>query len=145
MSCPIRVDADPTADAVHRRHGYGDRMPSFASYDESEVHYSLFGVPTHAVICLPGGPLRSTRYLGNLGGLDAHIALLLVELPHRRVDRIVGDIEALRVHLDRDRLDIVAHSASASLALLYASAHPDRVNRVALITPGTRRCRDTTF
>jgi pimeloyl-ACP methyl ester carboxylesterase len=113
-------------------------MPSFASYDGIEVQYALVGAPTEAVICLPGGPLRASRYLGNLGGLDANLALLLVELPLRRVDKIVGDIEALRVHLDRNRIDIVAHSASASLALMYAGAHPERVNRLALITPGTR-------
>lgn len=61
-----------------------------------------------------------------------------LDLPHRRVDSIVGDIEALRVHLDRERIDIVAHSASGSLALLYAGAHPGCIERIAPVTPGTR-------
>jgi pimeloyl-ACP methyl ester carboxylesterase len=63
---------------------------------------------------------------------------VLFELPRRRVDRIVGDLEALRAHLGRDRLDLIAHSAGGDLAELYAAAHPDRIARLALITPGTR-------
>lgn len=73
-----------------------------------------------------------------MSGLDANREMVLVELPARRVDRIVADLEALRVHLDRDHLDVVAHSAGGSLALLYAAAHPERVGRIALVTPTLR-------
>lgn len=113
-------------------------MPTYESYDSVVVTCHVLGAPAEPVICLPGGPLRASRYLGNLGGLDAHRELVLVDLPSRRVDRLVGDVEALREHLGRGRLDIVAHSAGAALALLHAAAHPDRVGRLALITPGTR-------
>ncbi|MDP9241308.1 MAG: alpha/beta hydrolase [Actinomycetota bacterium] len=94
--------------------------------------------PAEPVVCLPGGPLRASRYLGNLGGLDAHRELVLLDLPPRRVDRLVGDVEALRERLGRERLDILAHSAGAALAMLYAAAHPDRVGRLALVTPSNR-------
>jgi len=85
-----------------------------------------------------GGPLRAPRYLGNLGGLDAYRKLVVLELPPKRVDRIVADLEALRTHLGQDRLDLLAHSAAGNLALQYAAAHPDRIGKVALVTPGTR-------
>jgi pimeloyl-ACP methyl ester carboxylesterase len=51
------------------------------------------------------------------------------------VDRQVGDLEALRERLALDRMDLAAHSAGASLALLYAARHPGRVGRLVLIDP----------
>jgi proline iminopeptidase len=35
-------------------------------------------------------------------------------------------------------MDLLGHSAGASLALLYAVRYPDRVSRLALIAPSTR-------
>jgi pimeloyl-ACP methyl ester carboxylesterase len=102
------------------------------------VHYEEAGTGNEPLVCLPGGPLRSMRYFGDLGGLSAHRRLLLVELPRRRVDRIVTDIEALRVHLGHEQLDVLAHSAGASLALLYAARCPHCVRAMALITPALR-------
>jgi pimeloyl-ACP methyl ester carboxylesterase len=113
-------------------------MPFFASYDGTELQVELLGAPGEPLVCLPGGPLRSPRYLGDLGGLDAHRELVLLQLPPRRVDRIVGDVEALRAHLGRERVDVLAHSAAGNLALLYAAAYPGRVNRMALVTPTAR-------
>lgn len=112
-------------------------MPTFTSYDATELTCRVLGTG-EPVVVLPGGPLRATRYLGSLGGLDATRELVMLELPRRPVDRIVADVEALRAHLGLDRLDLIAHSAGANLAVLYAAAHPDRLRRLALITPGTR-------
>lgn len=47
-------------------------------------------------------------------------------------------MEALREHLGLARIDLLAHSAGANVATQYAARHPDRVRRLALITPGTR-------
>jgi pimeloyl-ACP methyl ester carboxylesterase len=113
-------------------------MPSFASYDGTELQVELSGAPGEPLVCLPGGPLRAPRYLGDLGGLDAHRELVLLQLPPRRVDKIVGDVEALRAHLGRERVDILAHSAAGNLALLYAAAYPQHVKRMALVTPTAR-------
>jgi pimeloyl-ACP methyl ester carboxylesterase len=54
-----------------------------------------------------------------------------------RCDRLVDDVEALREHLGLDRLDLLAHCAGANLAALYAARHPERVGKLALITPST--------
>jgi pimeloyl-ACP methyl ester carboxylesterase len=88
--------------------------------------------------------------LGDLGGLSAHRSLVLLDLRGTgasaapadpatyRCDRQVGDVEALRAQLGLDRVDLLAHSAGAALALLYAARHPGRVGRLALITPSPR-------
>ena len=55
-----------------------------------------------------------------------------------RCDRLVGDVEALREHLGLDRMDLLGHSAGASLAVLYAARYPQRVSRLALIGPSTQ-------
>ena len=97
-------------------------MPAFTTSDGSERTVTVLGAPAEPVVVLPGGPLQQSRYLGNLGGLDARRELVVLELPHRRVDQIVPDVEALREHLGRETLDVVAHSAGANLAMLYATA-----------------------
>lgn len=94
--------------------------------------------PSAPVVVLPGGPLQLSRYLGNLGGLDARHELVVLELPHRRVDQIVPDVEALRERLGRETIDVIAHSAGSNLGVLYAAAYPDRIGKLALITPSLR-------
>lgn len=52
-----------------------------------------------------------------------------------RCDRQVGDVEALREELGLERVDPLGHSAGANLAVLYAARRPERVDRLALVTP----------
>ncbi|WP_229342985.1 alpha/beta fold hydrolase [Streptomyces flavotricini] len=99
------------------------------------------------LVCLPGGPMRDSAYLGELGGLSAHRQLIMLdlrgtgrsELPadtgSYRCDRQVEDAEALRAHLGLDRIDLLGHSAGANLAVLYAGRHPERVGKLVLLTP----------
>ncbi|MFG2297676.1 alpha/beta fold hydrolase [Streptomyces sp. NPDC048603] len=128
-------------------------MPTFTSYDGTELAYHVCGDPAAAtapdLICLPGGPMRDTAYLGDLGGLAASAGRRLILLDPRgtgasaipadpatyRCDRQVEDVEALRLHLGLERIDLLAHSAGANLAVLYAARRPERVGRLALITP----------
>jgi proline iminopeptidase len=51
-------------------------------------------------------------------------------------DRLVEDLEALRVHLRQERVRLVGHSWGANLALLYSATYPDHVDRVALVGLG---------
>ena len=124
-------------------------MESFASYDGTRLafHRAGSGPP---LICLPGGAMRSSAYLGTLGGLTGHVELLLLdprgtgdsERPADpatyRCDRQAADVEALRIHLGLDRVALAAHSAGAAIALHYAAAHPDRVSHLLLINPSPR-------
>ena len=54
----------------------------------------------------------------------------------------VRDLEALRIHLCRDRLTLVGFSWGALLALLYALEHPDRVAQLILVSPVPVRAAD---
>ncbi|MBN6056503.1 alpha/beta hydrolase [Nonomuraea sp. RK-328] len=121
-------------------------MDLFTSYDGTELacHVSGDGPP---LVCLPGGPMQASAYLGDLGGLSEHRRLIMLDLrgtgrsavpkdtASYRCDRLVDDVEALRRHLALDRMDLLAHSGGTNLAVLYATRHPERVGKLALIAP----------
>ncbi|MEV5987765.1 alpha/beta hydrolase [Streptomyces sp. NPDC052051] len=120
-------------------------MPAYDAYDGTRLAYHLRGEGEPLVV-LPGGPMRAGAYLGDLGGLAARRQLVLLDLRGTgdsaspadpatyRCDRLVDDVEALRDHLGLDRMDVLAHSAGGSLALLYAARYPQHIARLALIT-----------
>ncbi|MER7753937.1 alpha/beta hydrolase [Kitasatospora sp. NPDC097643] len=124
-------------------------MPTFTAPDGTDLAYHLTGEGDGApVLCLPGGPMQDSAYLGDLGGLAAHRRLVRLDLRGTgrsavpadpgsyRCDRQTADVEALREHLGLERIDLLTHSGGASLALRYAERHPERIARLALITPG---------
>jgi pimeloyl-ACP methyl ester carboxylesterase len=123
-------------------------MPTFSAFDGTNLAYHVSG-EGDPVICLPGG-MQDTGYLGELGGLPAHRRLIMLDprgtgrsavsrdAASYRCDRLVDDVEALREELGLERVDLLAHCAGANLATLYAARHPERVGRLALITPSTR-------
>ncbi|CAL9663112.1 Proline iminopeptidase [Streptomyces sp. enrichment culture] len=120
-------------------------MPTFSAPDGTRLAYHLRGEGAPLVV-LPGGPMRASAYLGDLGGLDRRRRLVLLDLrgtgaseapadpTSYRCDRLVDDVEALRRELGADRVDLLGHSAGGSLAMLYAARYPERVARLALIT-----------
>ncbi|MGA5362655.1 alpha/beta fold hydrolase [Streptomyces purpurascens] len=120
-------------------------MPIFSAPDGTRLACHIRGEGEPLVV-LPGGPMRASAYLGNLGGLDAHRQLALLDLRGTgrseipadpatyRCDRLVDDVEALRRYLGLERMDVLAHSAGGSLAMLYAARCPDRLGRLALVT-----------
>ena len=122
-------------------------MASFASYDGTEIGYRVLG-DGPPLVCLPGGPGRAAGYLGDLGGLGRSRQLVLwdprgvgvsadpADPATFRVDRLVADVESLRVHLGLEQMDLLAHSAGAVLATLYAAAYPQHLSRLILVTPG---------
>ncbi|MGC0314850.1 alpha/beta fold hydrolase [Kitasatospora acidiphila] len=123
-------------------------MPFFSAPDGLELAYRTVGEGA-PLVCLAGGPFRDAAYLGDLGGLSAYRRLILLDLrgtgrsatpddpASYRCDRLVEDVEALRVHLGLETVDLLAHSAAANLAMRYAERYPQRIRRLLLVTPGT--------
>jgi pimeloyl-ACP methyl ester carboxylesterase len=121
-------------------------MGLFSGCDGTALAYHRTG-DGHPLICLPGGPMQASAYLGDLGGLAARHPLVLLDLrgtggsavpedpASYRCDRQVDDVEALRAHLGLDRIDLLGHSAGANLAVSYAARYPDRIDRLVLVTP----------
>lgn len=124
-------------------------MPEFDAIDGTVLAYAETGAG-RPVVALPGGPMQSAVYLGDLGGLDAAVRLIRFDCrgtgasatptdPQTyRCDRLVDDVETLREHLGLEQLTLLGHSAGANLALLYAARFPERVEQLLLITPSAR-------
>ncbi|MEV6550584.1 alpha/beta hydrolase [Streptomyces sp. NPDC051597] len=124
-------------------------MPHFTAPDGTRLAYHVRG-EGEPLLCVPGGPMRASAYLADLGGLSARRRLILLDLRGTgdsdtpadpatyRCDRQVADVEALREQLGLDRVDLLAHSAGGDLALLYAARHPHRVRTLTLVTARAR-------
>ncbi len=124
-------------------------MTTFTSYDGTKLFYAEVGEGPK-LLCLPGGPGRAAAYLEDLGGLSATRTLVLLdgratghsEVPadpsSLRFDKLADDVEALRSHLGLETADVLGHSAGCLVAQAWASAHPDRVGRLVLVTPTSR-------
>ncbi|HEU0241310.1 MAG TPA: alpha/beta hydrolase [Micromonosporaceae bacterium] len=124
-------------------------MASLLGADGTRLAYHQFGAG-EPLICLPGGPMRASAYLGDLGGLSKHRLLVRFDLrgtgesakpadpTSYRCDRLVDDVEALRQHLGSDEVDLLGHSAGGSLAVLYAARFPAHIRRLVLLNPSPR-------
>jgi proline iminopeptidase len=94
------------------------------------------------LVCHGGGPGFSALYLGDLGGLDEHLELVLLD-PRGTggsdrpadsraysIDDYADDVEELRGDLGLERIALLGHSHGGVVALAYAAAHPARVRRL---------------
>jgi pimeloyl-ACP methyl ester carboxylesterase len=123
-------------------------MPAISAPDGTSLAYHVLGGGT-PLLCLPGGPMQAATYLGDLGGLHERLQLILPDLrgtgqsdvpgdpSSYRCDRLVDDVEAIRQHRELDRMNLLAHSAGANLAVLYAARYPEHVDKLVLVTPST--------
>lgn len=117
-------------------------MPTFRTTDARTLAYTVSGAGP-LVVLLPGGP-----------GIDPAAFYARTQLPGfqqvilcprgtgesdppatpdgYRIAGYIEDVEELRRHLDVHRLTIYGCSHGASIALGYASAHPESVDRMVL-------------
>jgi len=113
------------------------------------LYYRSAGSGTPAVL-LSGGPGFTVDYMVPVGDfLPADYRRIFFEQRGTGKSRpptltpesmtlqvVVEDLEALRLHLKQDRLLLIGHSWGGMLAMAYAAAHPDRVDRLILIGSG---------
>lgn len=116
------------------------------------VHVLGSGPP---VICMPGGPGRASVYLEDLAGLAETHTLVRIDprgtglspLPDSRASlafpQLADDLEAVREARGLETIDLLGHSAGCSVSLVYAARHPERINRLVLVTPSARGFADT--
>ena len=124
-------------------------MTTFRTADGVELAYRTVGAGP-LLVCQSGGPGRASRYLRDLGGLARTRTLLLLDSrgtgesgrpddPARlAAPYVAADLAGLRAHLGVDTFDLLAHSAGAIVAQLYAAAHPATLRRLVLVTPSGR-------
>jgi proline iminopeptidase len=97
------------------------------------------------VYLCPGGPANDCRSLAqDLSGLDGGATLVAHDYRGSgrsgsapedtyNFERLADDLNELRVHLDDDRISIVAHSMGGFVALSYALRHAQHCERLVLI------------
>jgi proline iminopeptidase len=124
-------------------------MPTFLAPDGTELAYAISGEGA-PLVCVPGGPMRASAYLGTLGGLSASRQLIMLDLrgtgrsrrpadpASYRCDRLTDDVGALLDRLGVGSVDLLAHSSGANIAVQYAARCPDRISKLVLITPSGR-------
>jgi pimeloyl-ACP methyl ester carboxylesterase len=118
-------------------------MDGLTTADGRRLAYRRVGSgPT--LVCHPGGPGFSSRYLADLGGLDRELELVLLDprgtgrsdpAANSRgylIEDYADDLEELRLHLGFERLLLLGHSHGGVVAIEYASRHPERVERLIL-------------
>jgi proline-specific peptidase len=101
------------------------------------------------LVCVPGGPGLDPE--GYFAGVELPGLEMLIFAPRGtglstppqssdeyRIAGYVEDLESLRVHLGLDRLSLYGNSYGGSVALAYASTHPDRVDRLIISNAAAR-------
>lgn len=114
-----------------------------------DLHYRTVGAGL-PVVLLSGGPGLEVDYMESVAEfLPASYQRVFLEqrgtgrskLPALTAETmtlrlVVDDLEALRVALKQERLFLVGHSWGGMLAMAYAAAYPDRVDRLILVGSG---------
>jgi proline iminopeptidase len=123
---------------------------TFKADDGTVLHYDVIGKGA-PVVMLAGGPGFSPGYLEPVanqlkGGKYALVlfhqrgtglsSMETITFETHALKTLVADLEALRRELKVEKLTLVGHSFGGILSMLYASAHPDRVNALALVDSG---------
>ena len=151
---PLRWSLIPLAAAVATascRPEWRDRLALEGNIDrpgEPSLHYRLLGNGPDTLVVLHGGPGLHMRYLLEpLAPLADEHTLIFYDLRGRgesgdvgdstrmTVDLDIEDLGAVRDHFKLGKLELIGHHWGAAVAALYATRHPDQVERMVLVSP----------
>lgn len=131
-------------------------MQTFRAADGTDLAFSTTGAAGSErppVLLVPGGPCRGVDYLENLAGAGSDRPIVVL---HPRGTPTSGgrsngwwadadDLIALADHLGLERVDVIGHSAGTRLVLAAAAQSPDRLRRLALVTPAAAWLTDAAW
>jgi proline iminopeptidase len=117
--------------------------------DGVQLHYRTMGSGA-PVIFLSGGPGFNVDYMIPVADFipasyqrvfyeqrgTGRSRLATITAENMTLQHAVDDVEALRIHLKQDRLFLIGHSWGGQLAMAYAAAGPERVDRLILLGSG---------
>ena len=116
---------------------------SFRTKDGLELSYRREGSGP-LLVCIPGGPGFSSRYLVDLAGLGSTRTLIMLDprgtgasdaprdpRAYSTAD-YASDVEALREHLGVERIDVLGHSHGGVVAAAYGAAYPAGTERLVI-------------
>jgi proline-specific peptidase len=118
-------------------------IESFRTQDGRSLTYRRVGAGP-VLVCHPGGPGFSSRYLADLAGLAESRTLVLLDPrgtggsdppPNARAYKTsdyVADVEELRAHLELEQVDLLGHSHGGVVGIGYAAEHPRFLRRLVL-------------
>ena len=119
----------------------------FKTSDGVRLWYREAGQPNGTpVVFLHGGPGEGSQTFARYAGPELEPHLRMIYLDQRgsgrsqrpknssaySINRMVLDIEELRLQLGAQRIDIIGHSFGTILALEYAARYPEHVSRLVL-------------
>jgi pimeloyl-ACP methyl ester carboxylesterase len=118
-------------------------MDGLTTADGRRLAYRRTG-QGRTLVCHGGGPGFSSLYLSDLGGLDEHLELILLDPRGTGAsDRPGGpngyaiadytaDLEELREHLGLERMSVLGHSHGGIVAMDWAAKYPDHADHLVL-------------
>jgi proline-specific peptidase len=116
---------------------------SFRTQDGRSLTYRRVGAGP-VLVCHPGGPGFSSRYLADLAGLAESRTLVLLDprgtggsdppanARAYETGDYVADVEELRAHLELEQIDLLGHSHGGVVGIGYAAEHPRLLRRLVL-------------
>jgi proline iminopeptidase len=113
---------------------------SFRTQDGRTLTYHREGAGP-PLVCHPGGPGFSSRYLADLAGLGETFTLIQLDprgtggsdpTSSYATSDYAADLEAVRLHLELEQMDLLGHSHGGVAAAAYAAKRPTRVRRLIL-------------
>ena len=122
-------------------------VSEFTTSDGVVIRFTSSGTGDPLYLC-HGGPLGDRQELaGEIMALRDHFTLVSHDYrgsgesstaPSSTYDfeHLADDLDALRMYLGHDRVDVIAHSMGVPIALHYALRHPESARRIVL-TGGT--------